>query len=320
MSFLANLTTRQQIVAEVEKYVPVSNGFTGLDFKRFVRIAEEDLVFPIFPEAIYDALLSNVFPELTRFVEMLKTAIINYAMYDYLPLINANISASGTTETNTPKSKAASLETKRDVKETLGRLRFSEFEKAIAFAEKSTDDAFDTWKASPNYTVFKDNILKTAEEFSLAAGVKVNRIVFLLLKSNLKRAEYQVKQSLGDALFEALKIKTDDAYIHLNEEYIKPIIAERTMQKSIVKLSISFGLDNTIALFDNTSIDVLKKSKTPTLMDLEAYEDYFEDAAEMKQAELMNYLEDKKELFTEYQSPEPRTVKSPKAFDYITRF
>lgn len=320
MSLLANTLTRQQIVAEVQKYIPVSGGFTGLDFRRFVRIAEEDLVFPIFPEAIYNTLLDSTDSELVRFVEMLKSAVYSYAMVDYLPLINANISADGTTETNTPKSKTASIETKRDVKETLSRLRFSEFEKAIIFAEKSENVAFTDWKASPNFTVFKENILKTAEEFSLAAGVKINRIVFLLMKSNLKRSEYEVKKSIGDDLYNALKVKTTDDYIHLNEEFIKPIIAERTMQKSIVKLSISFGLDNTIALFDNTSIDALKKSKSPTLSDLKAYEDYFEDSAELKQSQLINYLEDNKILFTEYQSPEPRTVKSPKEYDFITRF
>ena len=320
MSLLANLLTREQIVSEVQKYVPVSKGFTGLDFKRFVQIAEENLVFPIFPEVIYDSILTNTTPALARFVEMLKTAVVNYAMCDYLPLINGNISADGSTQTNTAKSKAADLETKRDVKETLSKIRFSEFEKAISFAENSNDVAFNAWKASANFTVFKENLLKTAEEFSFASGVKVNRIVFLLLKSNLKSAEYQVKKSLGKTLFDALNTNTTEDYHFLKEEFVKPIIAERTLQKSIIKLSISFGIDDTIAIFDNTSIDALKKTKTPSLKDLKEYEEYFEECAEKRQSDMINYLEENKALFLEYQSPEPRTAFLPKSTEYITRF
>jgi len=133
------------------------------------------------------------------------------------------------------------------------------------------------------------------------------------------RAEYQVKNILGKIFFDALITEIDnDDYQFLNDTFVKPIIAKMAFHASIPNLTIAFGEEDLISLFDNSSSEMILKYKSSTPDMLNFQIEKIAKEINTLISEMNNFLADNAELFSEYSQTVVQPI-LPKDLGKITR-
>jgi len=317
-SIIQNNFNREDILDLVQSVIPVTASFQATEFKVFVGMAEENFIFPYINEPMYSAIIAT--PEnFPRVYDNIKTAVLNAAMELFSPVLEVTIGANGYTDESTSKSKAASLEKARNIRRHFKNMANISLENALKLMEADTDNKYQLWKDSPLFTVFNNTIIKTTDEFITYSGIRINRRVFLLLKQTMIRAEYQVKNILGKIFFDALITEIDnDDYQFLNDTFVKPIIAKMAFHASIPNLTIAFGEEDLISLFDNSSSEMILKYKSSTPDMLNFQIEKIAKEINTLISEMNNFLADNAELFSEYSQTVVQPI-LPKDLGKITR-
>lgn len=316
-SIIPDNYNRQQVLELVQSVIPVTASFQATEFKAFVKMAEENAIFPYINEAMYALMIAtpNDYP---RVFDAVKIAVFNAAMQLYSPVLEVTIGANGYTDESTNKSKTVSLEKARNVRRHFKNMANNSLENALRLMEKDTSNKYQAWKTSEQYTVFTKCIIRTTDDFIQASGIRINRRVFLLLKHAMTLSEYQAKQIVGSDLFAALKTKSEEDYVFLNETFLKPIIAKTAFLNAIPNLTLTFGEEDLISLFDNTSSEMIEKYKASTVDMLEFQQKKIGEELKSLISEMNNFLADNSALFSEYVKPAPYTS-LPKDLGKITR-
>ena len=316
-SIIPNNATREEILELVQSVIPVTASFQATEFSSFVKSAEENFIFPSINEPMYSSIIGNP-SQYPRVYDNLKTAVINSGMDLFSPVLELTIGANGYTDESTTKSKTVSLEKARNIRRHFKSMANNSLENALKLMELDSTTLYQSWKASPQYTVFNSNTIKTSDEFSTYSGIKMNRRVFVLLKKQMTLQEYSMQQIVGKALYQGLQTKSDDNYLFLYENFIKPIIAKNTFVKSLPNLIIAFGEDDVLAVLDNTSSDMIVKSKTITPDLITFFKKSIEEDVKELISDMNAFLADNAELFEEYAKPSTYN-QLPKQIGKITR-
>lgn len=292
-------STRQQILDFVQSVIPVTGAFQATEFLSYIQSVEEEFIFPAINETMYGLIVATPV-NYPRVYDALKIAVVNAAMGLFTPVLNVAIGANGMNNVETGKVKAAALEDKRAANNHFRKMANDGLERALKLMEADGTALYNPWKLSPQYTVFKDCLIQNVTDYTASSSIRINRRVFLLMKKPMIMAEYKIKLALGTLLFGALKTNVTADYVFLLENFVKPIIAKKAMSESIQNISLTFGEDDTLLMFDNTSTDLIQKGRALGKDMLDYYEDEFEEQACGLQSEMMAFVKDNALLFPEY--------------------
>ena len=295
-----NIFNHTQIQDLIRQYINADQSIMASKYIKYFEKAEEDNIFPIIDEELYNQILSTTSPNFERIKRNLIATVIYYGIDSYLPMQNLTIDVTGPKQTSTESVKPASDSSIMLLTKNLRQLGSESLEKFLEMIENSQDPIFNTWKNSEKYTVLNQRIINTAKNMSNILGIKINRRIFLAMATNLANEEFSLQKALGN-LWDIIVDSTDQKHTFLLNNYIKPAIAKNTFAKSIPSLAINFSEEDIISIFDNTSGgNITKRNKSFDSQSILFYQNSFKDAAKEHYDNMIDYINSNLEDYPEY--------------------
>ena len=147
--------------------VTVNNSFQHLNYVLYTDRAARSFVIPYISPQQYNHLVANLSnPAYAEFLQLVRSAVANYAMYLAVPHVKVQASAMGFVQSAGEGQKVARQEDVDDLQAAYLEAGHEALEAALMYLEINTAAPFDLYHASPSAAKFEVLIVNTFEKFS----------------------------------------------------------------------------------------------------------------------------------------------------------
>jgi hypothetical protein len=234
-----------QLINNLEELRAKASVSAKLDYDKIsylVKRAERKFISDLIGSKQYQAFASVVENEGDKVDEardLLKEAAACFAMVLAVPVINLQVTNSGTKTNTNEKSDKASWGENRD----LIRIYFNTATEAIDAALEIMElnvGQFPAWEESNNYTVFKELFVTRTGQFNDGFFINNNRKTFLSLRPYMAEVEEQYLEAmLGDCM-PMLKLASDNLTILRAQKLARLAVISLTISKVATTGTFSF--------------------------------------------------------------------------------
>jgi hypothetical protein len=179
-------------IEDIRKYAKVSSSFKyDLLEAELSDVADNQIASAISLEeyAVLEAYSEND-AIIKKAIEFIKSAEVNLALFNYLPVGAIQITAGGVSVVTSQNQENATKTDMRDALRLYKKKGYKAIDNVLALFEKY-EDKFTAWKASEQYTNFKDLLVNNTAEFQEHYNIFNSRQTFLHLVPELKIVEQQ---------------------------------------------------------------------------------------------------------------------------------
>jgi len=230
---------------EFRKYIAVNISLSFDNLRPYIDSAERKFLMPLLGKSLYDQLITFYNSDQTgtdsqiwkTFLERCQAAVINLALLNAYPVLNAFISDSGISRTH-DKEKALFKYQEDALIDSFKENGFNGLDDVLEYLEANISK-FDKWKESANYTLIKKSIIKSTSEFNAVYNIGNSRIVFLQLKPFINQIiDLELPSILGEDLVNRITTSLES---ETPDEKITNLLPD--LRKTIVFSSIALGID-----------------------------------------------------------------------------
>ncbi|WP_420154152.1 DUF6712 family protein [Siphonobacter sp.] len=243
----------------LKKYL--SGATTALTVEHLSRYLKEAYRMNIIPVVGKEqmAALNATDPEHAEAVDLLREALVNYAVFNGFDRLSVRFSTSGVQQVSSESSRPAPLETKANARLEFEKAAHSALEFLIGLLEDGAKSVFAAWSASSVYKQLTRTFFHTSQQFNQAQSATVARDGFLALVPTIARVELSSVRPIIPAVFDSLKAKqkasTSLTFLEetLLEDYIRPAVGLLTIGEGLYARAVVMNLEGTITQFDNST-------------------------------------------------------------------
>jgi hypothetical protein len=297
-------------IAQLKGLLPVSGNLAVEDILPFCADAETKFVKPALGATLYATLkaaaeANNATGELAILLANTRKVVAGFALLNYIPVGQLQISSGGIQIRTDEHNKTAFKWQIEDLQQWCSNYGYAKLDELFAYLEEKQVD-FEDWAGSTGYTIFFENYIHTAIDFTKhVALLGESRSIFLQLKGMMCQVEEElVIDILGadqDATLRA-KIKTADTTTDEKTAItlIQRVVAYRAIAKGLALLSLKLD-ERGVLVFDATAARESKqynKSADDSVLDKRA--EYYMNESRAQEKMLMKFLTSKLDVFTDY--------------------
>lgn len=179
-----------------------------------VELAETRYLLPLLGQAQYDALhtaylANNLTAAQNALLRYVQRPLAYYVLHEAVPLLGATVSDMGVQESSSREGTSAPAR-----QWSYNSLRDSAIQNADTFADtllgflEANHGTYPLWTASSAFTVSRELLINTAEQFDKHVGIQRSRRIYVALRPYIQLAEQMyLKPTLGPKLYDDLKAK-----------------------------------------------------------------------------------------------------------------
>lgn len=290
-------------IEDLRAHTKVASTLEWGDVQGSVKLAEERYVVNLISATEYNSLSAayeaNVALTLkqSNLLTRCQDAIANLAMWLYVNKGRGQVNGTGITA-DAKKDASKSLEqwSMYDLKDQYGEDGFAFLDILLDYLE-TNKNVYTDWTASESYTVFKESIISTVDQFDGYVKINRSRRLFLALKPKMKRVERDViVEALTKPLYEDLKTKLKEKTA-LNDaettvvELAREALALLTMAGSVLVLKLTLD-DNGYFSFETTKTNTVKGRAIASPVDIAGLIQSLQGDAASTLATLSKFIEE----------------------------
>ncbi|GAB3518575.1 DUF6712 family protein [Emticicia fontis] len=257
---MAELTYTEE---ELKKFSRSNNSLTIEELEGFFESATEQFIIPFLSEEFTETILDGSEDD-AKVVKLFKQAVINFGLYLYSQDAAITIGSKGIYEfsnTDSGQGKASLANIARYEQNKL-KTGHAKLELLLSYLEKS--ESFEVWNENAGDS-YKEFLIKSVQEFQKHVNIRERRTVFLALRPGMRLATHtNIIPAITEALYEAIIANPDEEkYKILINRFLNPALANFALSYTIFEIAVMIGLEDTVAVFDNSSSTFLtQKHKT----------------------------------------------------------
>lgn len=270
---------------EFREYENVAATLEFADIKPSIRQVELNVLIPVLSQAEYDS-LNNAYTAAASVNDLNadQKALLEYCRFVVAPLALVLWSFGGQLSKSSQGIQIVSTETHKQAfqwqviedRQALRLRGYQSVDRLLLFLENKKL-VYTDWAGSDAYTVFKENFIQTAADYTNYYNIKGSRYLFYLIKPFINQVENGiVKNTILEKLYNTLKTKVKDGGLTTAEkkliELLKPAVAGLSLAKAINQLTLQVT-ENGITLSSNqdtTTSNNYDPADTKRLADLKA--------------------------------------------------
>ena len=239
-------------IADLKRHIIVAATFDFQKVLPFAKRVERKIILDLIGQDQYDTIVVHPFSEdstapINQVKELLEEAVANYSLFLAMPTINVLITNSGTKTVENKEATNADWKDKRDLNRSLLKTYNEALDDAFQIMEENVD-AFQEWRDSNYYTIFKELVVSQTSIFNDHFSIQKNRPTFLALKPYIREVEDRyLKPMLGDETLALLRAKATNAVI---------LQAQDNAQKAVVALTVAKAAITGTFIFTESSFTV----------------------------------------------------------------
>lgn len=241
-----------------QKYIAVNNGFSFENVSIFIAQMEEKHLKPLLGKDLYEALKAdyqNASAEAKhlKLLEKAQAPLANFAMLQYLPIGNMQISDAGFRNlvgTDGEYRPIAKWQYE-DLKATIRKTAYAGLEGLLDFLEENHAD-YPLW----DYTDQRAYFLNSAKAFNEYCHINDSRLIYLKMLPEMRRQEGIIAKQISPEQFKVLKDIHQDAgtsFTAIQAEAVEKLctaIAKHSFAESIGVLPVQIE-GGTLGIFHN---------------------------------------------------------------------
>lgn len=250
-------------IDDFKKYVAVTSNVEMESLAPSISYAIDRYILPALGEAqlntLETAFNSNTgLAPLTYLLDKVQAALANFAIYEYLPMAEVQITESGVTRTEGTTTKTAYQNQVKTLRQTTLEKAYNYIEALYEFLEFN-ETSFPQWVSSEAYTKNKKLFINTARDFEKHYPITRGRETFRTLIPAMDDVEnFYILPVLGQLFFDYLKGKiATKTTFPFKEKLALNLIQKATANFTIVEASqqgwVKFVSSGVVSQQQNTS-------------------------------------------------------------------
>lgn len=227
-------------------------------WKAYIQTAERSYIIPHISKAQYELLNAahNAVPTTltaiqTELMSYIQPAIAHYTLYLIFPLLNISVSEQGIVQNQGESFATARQSDAQEARRESIKLADTLLDEALLFLE-SNKAQFPTWSGSTAYTLSKELLINSAEQFNkYIPAINNSRRAYLRLRPEIQNTEnLHIAKTISPALLAEIKTQLLAGTVTANNQKILdlaiPALAHLTMYEALPALSAVISQDGII--------------------------------------------------------------------------
>jgi hypothetical protein len=299
-------------IAQLKDLLPVSGNLAVADILPFCVDAETKFVKPALGATLYGTLktaaeANSASGETAVLLANARKVVAGFALLNYIPVGQLQISSGGIQIRSDENNKTAFKWQIEDLQQWCSNYGYAKLDELFAYLEEKKG-TFTTWVDSTGFTIFYENYIHTAVDFTKhVALLGESRSIFLQLKGIMTQVEDDlILDVLGSAQDVALRTKIKAATTNATEKsavtLIQRVVAYKSIAKALALLSLKLD-ERGVLVFDATGRgDNKQYAKTADESTLAKRADYYMSESIAQEKSLVKLLDANLDVFTDYAS------------------
>ncbi|MFA5296611.1 MAG: DUF6712 family protein [Lutibacter sp.] len=220
-------------IEDIRKYATVSSSFTFPKLENHLLRVSENEISETISEEEYARLEAYADSDLVvlKAIKIIKDAETNLALFNYLQVGDIQINSGGVSKIIPQGQDAAPDKDVRDAMRYHKKCGLKALDKLLTLFEENEAE-FALWKASKQYTKFKNLLVNSTADFQAHYNIFESRQTFLSLVSEIETVEYEfIMPSITNASLTHLKTTESADPIFIN--------VKKLLEKAIVFFTVS---------------------------------------------------------------------------------
>lgn len=308
-------------IEDLRAHTKVGSTLEWEQVKGSVKLAEERYIVNLISPTEYNALSAaynaaenpSLSTKQSQLLTLCQDAIANLALWLYIDKGRGHINGTGiTADAKKDASKPVEQWSMYDLKDQYGEDGFAFLDILLNFLEDHKD-IYTDWAASEAYTIFKESIISTVDQFDSYVKINRSRRLFLSMKPKMKRVERDViVNALTKPLYDALlaKLKNNTALEAAEKQVVnlsREALALLTMAGSIPLLKLTLDNNGWFA-FETTKTQTIKGRAIPSPVDVAALMESLQGDAQSTLNTLSAFINENSGSLPGYTPPTTSTV------------
>lgn len=255
------MATLIQNIDQIKQYVSTAFNFAFANIEPYVKTVERQKIKSLLGEDTYNAWATtapttgNPLKAYNLFME----ASANLSTLHYIPIGVVNIGDNGITVSESQHTKTASYGQILDLKRSLLETANTAIDEALELMEANPSD-FPLWTPTSAYTVFKELMVQTTQEFQRFFNIQNSRQTFIALRPYQLEIQSKIFRWLDANTFFQIK-EAEDVFVatlpaNLAADFIllKSKEAKELAQRAQVNYTVATAAQSGVFLFKSTGL------------------------------------------------------------------